>query len=374
MIAREEKSFLVAHWDWLVAGAGVLLAAGAACFYLSSAGKDPEQAAHEASYGLGAGKAETSVQPVDRTVYDAVMKNIETPATIVEPAETTGSYLASECRVFCEQGEMGQPKSCGLPIAFGVKVCPFCQAKQPEEVKIVLDSDGDGIPDEQEKAWGMNPKDPADFDADLDRDGFTNGEEFLAKTDPTDAKSHPSYLDSVRLVPPLKEALLPFYFEKVLKTPSGLKYYFKDPNKASSFDSRRKGETYSVFEGDEIGKTGFIVTGYEKKSEKRKVAGASGATSTREVDTSIATIQRKSDGKRLTLTVDERQRVAVDVQATLVFERNSTVKEFVVVPGDTVTLFDCAYKVASITRDNGTAKVSLTSEKNGKKIIEALEQ
>jgi pectate lyase len=47
-----------------------------------------------------------------------------------------------------------------------------------------LDSDHDGMPDAWEIAHGLNPNDPADANADPDKDGYTNLEEYLNGTDP----------------------------------------------------------------------------------------------------------------------------------------------------------------------------------------------
>ncbi len=47
-----------------------------------------------------------------------------------------------------------------------------------------LDTDGDLLPDAWEDANGLNRNDPADANQDFDRDGFSNGAEFLAGTDP----------------------------------------------------------------------------------------------------------------------------------------------------------------------------------------------
>lgn len=41
------------------------------------------------------------------------------------------------------------------------------------------DSDSDGLPDEWEKRYGLNPADPADAAGDLNHDGYTNIEQFL---------------------------------------------------------------------------------------------------------------------------------------------------------------------------------------------------
>jgi uncharacterized protein (TIGR02597 family) len=51
------------------------------------------------------------------------------------------------------------------------------------------DSDGDGIPDDFETAFGLNPNSTADASLDLDGDGFTNLQEFIAGTDPSDPRS-----------------------------------------------------------------------------------------------------------------------------------------------------------------------------------------
>ena len=49
------------------------------------------------------------------------------------------------------------------------------------------DSDGDGLPDDWEKKFGLNPNDPSDAVKDPDGDGYTNIEEFLNGTDPNKA-------------------------------------------------------------------------------------------------------------------------------------------------------------------------------------------
>ncbi len=49
-----------------------------------------------------------------------------------------------------------------------------------------LDSDGDGMPDYWEKQFGLNPNDPSDGAQDKDGDGYTNLEEYLNGTNPTE--------------------------------------------------------------------------------------------------------------------------------------------------------------------------------------------
>jgi hypothetical protein len=50
--------------------------------------------------------------------------------------------------------------------------------------KPLADTDGDGMPDDWEKANKLDPKDGADGIKDDDKDGYTNLEEFLNRTDP----------------------------------------------------------------------------------------------------------------------------------------------------------------------------------------------
>lgn len=50
------------------------------------------------------------------------------------------------------------------------------------------DSDSDGMPDEWEQQYGLDPEDPSDASDDLNHDGYTNIEDFLNGLDPTAPK------------------------------------------------------------------------------------------------------------------------------------------------------------------------------------------
>jgi hypothetical protein len=50
---------------------------------------------------------------------------------------------------------------------------------------VPADSDHDGMPDGWENKYGFNPRDAADGARDKDKDGYTNLEEYLNKTNPT---------------------------------------------------------------------------------------------------------------------------------------------------------------------------------------------
>jgi hypothetical protein len=54
---------------------------------------------------------------------------------------------------------------------------------------VLLDSDGDGLPDAYESVHGLNPTDATDALSDPDGDGLNNADEFVAGTDPHDSSN-----------------------------------------------------------------------------------------------------------------------------------------------------------------------------------------
>jgi len=371
MSSRNGGNFFTAHYDWLAAGVAALALAGAVFFFVGALKDDPDAKAAQEVRRIDMRKPSSSgVKATDMEWYARTIKLAKAPLTMNPINETGGSFLASERRVFCAKAE------CRAPIPPATKVCPFCNEAQPEEetAPVVLDGDEDGLPDEWERKFGLSPNNPNDANEDLDGDGFTNAEEYAAGTDPSNRNDHPDYLDSLKLVLPLKETALPFFLRSYMKTPAGYKLDLFDPRKRNDYGTL--GKAYPTIVGQDIGDTGFVVKTFEQKEKKVKIAGGGGAVKT--VDVSFATIERKSDGKAVTLVVTTQQgkpkRVSVDVQAKLQYVRGG-MKEFIVVAGDQIDLNGTKYTVKEINRLEKGAAITLEDAILGKaRTIEALEQ
>lgn len=376
MISRSgNKNFIAAHYEWLVVGVGVLALVGGGLSYYSSASANPEEeaAAERQQYSLSA--KDTGVKALDMETCQDALKAARNPATLIEVSEKGESFLASERRVQCNQ--------CKKAIPGDIRVCPkcpFCGLAQEEEKKVVLDADGDGLPDEWEKKFGLNPSDAADAQADSDNDGFTNAEEFAAKTDPKDPKDHPDYLDSLQLQLPLKETKMPFVFRKANKIPGGWRCDFVDPSRKNDYGS--SGRTIRVKVGEKIVDAqpkekvdyGFTLKKYTPKTEKRERPGMKGMFVN--VDVSEVEVVRESDGKVLTLEIqhDKIAPASLDIQATLLYTRGAA-KTLDVVPGSEIDLNGTIYLIKKIERVGKGAKVLIENKATSKKrVLEALEQ
>ena len=393
MISRTgNQNFLLAHYEWIALCVGVLVFLGGAAVFALSMGNDPDEAAAEAVGRIRAMKpSETGVKPVDMTGFESALGLLRRPPALADVPEASASFLASERRVIC-RGTAEKP--CGKAIPGDIKacpVCPFCGLAQEEEKKVVLDADGDGLPDEWERKFGLNTNDASDADADKDSDGFTNAEEYAAGTDPADKNDHPDYLDSLKIVLPLKETYMPFVFTRATQIPAGWRCEFFDVSQKDDYGragrrltavvsdkANAKREEIVSVEADHRktpARSGFDLVKYEKKEKKVARKGMAGMFVS--VDASEATVVRKRDGKEIVLVVaaSKRQKpVPVDVQARLSYERGS-VKNFDVVPGSEIELNGTKYRITAIDRVGKGAKVTVENSLSGKKrVLEALEQ
>ena len=356
-----KENFFKAHWDWLVAGAGLLALAASAAMFVSRLGLSPEDGALRCEMRLKAAKpAHEGVPAADMTIFQSVFRVAKAPPTMVEIDAKKGSFLASETRIVCkaekDAAKDGKPvKGCGRPIPMDAKVCPYCGV--PQDTGVTKEEEGVRRMREWSARYGvdlvLHP------DADTDKDGFTDMEEYEyalkqgVSCDPKDPTSHPDYLESLFVDGEMKQTLLPFYLQTVSPVPNGWRFNFRDTTKKNAYGQAM---VYSVLKDEEIGKTGFTAVKYEKLQEERVVPGSKGKLK-KKVDVSTVELVRKGDGKKIMAKVNER-RVPVDKQVTLVFRRGGE-KRFTVKQGDEIELFSRKYKVIALGDDPKNPEVKV---------------
>ena len=337
---KPKENFFKAHYDWLVAALGIAALAASAVLLLPSLSRSPEAAVQQREAWLSSVKpAHDEVAPVPLGVLNGAQRLAKSPPVLNAIDPKLGSFLASEKRAFCKPGDPAL-KGCGKPIPVGAETCPFCAIAQKIEQKASADADNDGLPNDWETKYGLNPNDASDADKDSDNDGFTNAEEFAAKTDPKDKNSHPDYLDYLTVQGGLKQITLPFWFKSEMPIPGGHRYVFQNLKSRTAYD-----KTISVKNGEEIGKTGWVAGDYKKLSEERVIQG-SGNKAKRPVDVSTVEVTSKADGRKLVLRVNERN-IAVDTEATLAWDRFGG-KNFTVKEGSEIDLNGSKYRVIAL--------------------------
>lgn len=354
MIAGSEKAnFFVRQYEKIVLAVGACALVGGGVYFAMSLGEDVDAAKREVLGSLThRDMSVTGVEKLDMSEYDIVKRVMRTPQKLNEIAEGQGSFLASDRRIKCKCGAVIVPQD----------ACPACKAS------LVIINELDEATKKAE-AWRARFKVEPD-DTDSDGDGFTNAEEFAAGTDPTDGKDHPEYVDSLKLQLPLKSTFVPFVLLKGNAIPNGWRCEFFDAKVKDDYG--RQGRTMTAVIGEEIGATvkhptGYVLKSYEQKEERRAISGGKGMM--KAVDVSVATVERKSDGKIIPLVVQPKKGAKlapVDVQATLVYERGD-VKTLEVVKGDTIDLSGAKYVVSSIREIGKGAEVVLENALTGKK-------
>lgn len=349
-----KQNFLQAHWDWLVALIGVLALVGAVGLYVMETGGIEDASSYSNSLKAMT-PAHEGVEPADLTVFQKVLRGAKSPAQIPAVDAKKASFLASERRVLCRQGDAeSKKKACGRPIPSECEQCPFCGAKQVV-VKVEVDTDHDGLPNDWEKKYALNPNDPTDAAKDADGDGFTNLEEFTAGTDPRDKMSHPDYLDSVSLAGGLRLTTLPFYFNNAMPIPGGHRFTFQRLG-MKGFDAKvsAKMNEEIVSSDRKSWKSGWKVTKYEQKTEQRQIAGSK---LKRPVDVSTVDIERIADGKKMTIRVGERN-VPIESQAELQYTRGEG-KKIVVASGMEFELNGMKYRVVKLGGNENGGEVTI---------------
>ena len=385
-MAASKSNFFKDHYDWLVAIAGLALLAGVGVLFAMSLDSSPEAARAACETELkNRTPAHKDVPAADMTLLEKVMAGLEKPSLLDPLSDKEGNFLASECRVYCQNPDRA---ACHKPIPYKSKVCPFCGFQQPSEesaeaVRGGVDADKDGLPDAWELKYGLNPNDPADAKQDADGDTFTNFEEFEAKTDPKNPDSHPDFLESLALASALRTEELPFMFKMATPIPSGHRLTFvatkwNQDKKSVIGDAVVKSMATAevgkevVFElmkikyvkgrpQDDKVKTGWRVVKYDKKEDRVLKPGTEQKVL---VDVSTAELERIRDKRTITVQVGVRKPVAIEEQIDLVWNRGEG-KKFTVTAGSEFSLVNRKYKVKKLAKDGNACKVTI--EDLGKK-------
>lgn len=190
--------------------------------------------------------------------YAVPFSRIAKPLQISPERERKAGFFTPEMRVWCVRND------CRFPLAPDWNKCPICGTEQivkPVET-INADSDGDGMPDDWERKYGLNPQDPSDAALDSDEDGFTNLQEFQAGTDPLDPKSHPDFATHLR-VAKIEATILPLKFTGASRMPNGKYKCQFNHSYENPVSKRREVVTLWINEGEPIGNPSMkIMTGF----------------------------------------------------------------------------------------------------------------
>jgi len=260
------------------------------------------------------------VRPIDTTLLEKLAETMANPYQV--PAGQR-RMLVGELRVSSIPD--------GLPIPFDATVCPFTGAPQPAIVNIGdLDTDGDGMKDAWEEKYGLGKLDPTDASGDLDADGFSNLEEYLGTSDPSDPKETPP--------PPAKLRIA-----QVKMNPFKLRFLgvsrITETDVRYQLNLRTLEKTYFARMNEEV--EGYTVVSYDEKGPEGPVL------TLQQGDKVIKLIQNR--------VVDEQARTA-----RLVFLVDG--RFFTVNIGSDITLLDQTYKVVDIADD----RVVIRDEDAGK--------
>ncbi len=338
------------HYDKLIA-VGVLIFLLISLFYLTHAGAARQR--EESNYILkleSLKPAADRLPPIELADYEAALRLARDPVQLDPPDAQQEGFLSPERRVGCVAA------ACQKPIPYAAASCPFCGAKQPlaPELDVELDSDGDGIPDKIEIQLGLNPQDASDAKGDLDGDGFSNLEELLAKTDPKDAKSHPALVNLLR-VKELRGKRLPLIFSGVNKMPDGKMQLVFNLTGA-------KARTVWVREGERIGDSDYTAGKVEIAFEERENPNMPGIKT--RVDVSTVSVKRLTDGKTISLRINESGK-NTDIEAVIVLPLDNS--EYTVLENGTFKVREETYRVVSV--DTKGTTVTIENEAGGQQKV-----
>lgn len=360
MPSKKGSSPLLKNYDKivLVVAILVLVASGAVFITTKSAAEKRREAFQDRLGAFRVAHPETADIQSDIAAASNLYKRISNPDLIAWSAKAgEAGFFVPETRVWCAKSD------CHAPIAPTDKVCPVCGTAQPGEPKpdVNADTDGDGIPDLWERKYGLNPHDVADASLDPDGDGFDNLAEYQAKTDPTDAKSHPDRLTMLRLVK-IEATPLPIRFQsRGMLMPD--KHYKSQFNYVTE-ETLRDPPTLYVKEGEPLvfstskGKvdTGYVFVGMEIKKVERTVTWT---TTPQTTEVAYASVRR---GKK-TLVLEEGK-AASDSNYKITVEQTVDGAVFTIDGDDgTIAVDRVKFHVKNVDVEKDTVTIASEDEK-----------
>ena len=328
-----QKKFVTEHYDkLLLAGAGVLLVISG--FYAFVKGP---AAVADAERDFARQLDKFKSEPADKALaeaspyaYGAALRAMGDPWHM---GGTNIAFLAAPERVACV--------SCFRPIPLSADVCPVCGTAQPSDVVgDDWDGDGDGIPDAWEKKNGLNPLDPGDAHGDPDGDGFSNKEEFDAGTDPRNPASHPPRFAFLR-VAKVEATPFPYLLSGKIRMPGDqYKFQINGP----------RGITHTIKKGDELDKSGFILSSYTTRKGVLKRPGLPD----KETDLFVLSFKRGVDEVELQ---EGREAVSSAYEVTLFCEKDKNPKEITVKRNESFAFDGERFTLVDVRRSANAAAI-----------------
>lgn len=211
--------------------------------------------------------------------------------TTVEGGETLSALVKSLTEV---NGLAAQVTPTNRPVNLFTSVDLFTQNGDVDSLKDLLTMKGSVHPPIPNKWWVDHMIDPSWSDSpqrDQDGDGFTNLEEFEAKTDPNDPKEYGDLLTKLR-VAEVKTTVWRLEFNSVIGKGFQFNLLFKEPG--GPVQNNRMGATDAISAGDLFFKDGVGKERFKLlKVEPRKMK-----TPTGEKDVNFAFIEDQLENKK----------------------------------------------------------------------------
>ena len=333
MAASKKSDFLSANYDKLLLVVSLAALIGTIGALVALSGSAREESARFDAQVAGLSPANPDLPSLSPHRFEVALAAAGNP---YEMAGTNVAFLVPPERVSCIK--------CEQPIALLDDNCPWCGAKQPDEIAgddKDWDSDQDGIPDEWEKKHQLNTFQAADADLDADGDGFTNIEEFRAETDPRDPASHPPKFDFLR-VDRIEVAPFPYRM-------TGSKRMKRDGSYAFAVTRPGARDPFWIGKGDALEKTGFSLEDYSIVNEE--VANETGK---HRVDVVTLTLSNGAD--KIVLKTG-KEPVSEVYEATFVCLKDAEGKSYSAKRNETFEFDGETFRLLSVDRAAGTARV-----------------